>query len=471
MTDGLFRQVRRMILRKILVGCAAACAWSISHADPVALAAHAAPPGPLGKAEVPRIRLEDAHLPTVPADLNEQVVRIPADAPKEVPRPEGSPLGGLGGAPKEVARPEGSPLGGLGDASGSVTLETTIFKPDGPGPFPMVVFNHGKIPGDPHAQARSRPIALAREFVRRGYVVVAPNRRGFAGSGGTYQQEGCDIRRNGIAQASDVAATIRYMSKQPYVDAQHIVVAGSSHGGLTTIAYGADAGPGVRGLINFSGGLRQDACTGWQADLARAFGAYGKTAQVPSLWLYGDNDSVWTPALVAKMYAAYTEHDAHTEMIDFGTYKNDAHRLIVDRDGVGLWWPPVETFLARAGMPTGVEYRVADPAAPKATGYAALDAVDAVPFVDAGGRAGYRSFLHQYPSRAFAVSDTGAWAWAEGGDDPMSLAIKNCEKESLAPCRLYAVNETVVWSDAHAGATQAAGAGGARESHALASRD
>ncbi|WP_341314607.1 MMPL family transporter [Paraburkholderia sp. IMGN_8] len=36
-------------------------------------------------------------------------------APKEVPRPGGSPLGGLGGAPKEVLRPEGSPLGGLGD--------------------------------------------------------------------------------------------------------------------------------------------------------------------------------------------------------------------------------------------------------------------------------------------------------------------------------------------------------------------
>jgi hypothetical protein len=76
-----------------------------------------------------------------------------------------------------------------------------------------------------------------------------------------------------------------------------------------------------------------------------------------------------------------------------------------------------------------------------------VDAIDAVPYVDEAGRNGYRNFLHQYPSRAFAVSDTGAWSWAEGGDDPMSVAIANCQKQSSAPCRLYAVDNSVVWGD------------------------
>lgn len=333
------------------------------------------------------------------------------------------------------------------DAMGKVVLEAVMYKPEGPGPFPMIVFNHGKFKGDPRAQARSEPVPLAREFVRRGYVVVAPNRRGFSRSGGTYEGFGCDVTRNGLGQADDVAATVDFMSKQSYVDARHIVVAGVSHGGLATMAYGTAAAPGVRGLINFSGGLRQDACTGWQDNLARAFGTYGQTARVPSLWLYGANDSVWPATLTAKLYAAYASNGASAQMVDFGAYKNDAHRLVGDREGVRVWWPSVEAFLARVGMPTRVQYRVDELQRPQATGYAAIGSVEAVPFLDESGRNGYRTFLQQHPGRAFAISASGAWSWAEGGDDPMSVAVANCQKQSLDTCRLYAVDHSVVWPD------------------------
>jgi dienelactone hydrolase len=396
---------------------------SNTHRDAASLAS--GPSGPLGSANVPRIALDDAYLPVVRSNMNAQIIHIPVD---------------------------GDP---------NVTLETTVYRPDGPGPFPMVVFNHGKIPGDPRMQPRSDPMSFAREFVRRGYVVVAPNRRGFAGSGGTYEQDGCDVASNGLGQASDVATTVDYMSKQPYVDANHIVVAGTSHGGLATMAYGTEAAHGVRGLINFSGGLRQDACTGWQNNLTEAFGDYGAKARVASLWLYGDNDSVWTPELVSKMYSAFhtaqlgeAQPGAGAKLVDFGSYKNDAHRLVGDRDGVQIWWPTVEAFLASRGMPTAVEYRVAMQAAPHATDYASIDSVSAVPFLDQAGRDGYRNFLKQYPSRAFAVSDSGAWSWAEGGDNPMAVAISNCQKHSSDPCRLYAVNSNVVWSNNNAATAQ-----------------
>jgi hypothetical protein len=142
--------------------------------------------------------------------------------------------------------------------------------------------------------------------------------------------------------------------------------------------------------------------------------------------------------------------------VDFGAYKNDAHRLVGDRDGVKVWWPTVEAFLANRGLPTAVQYRVAAPVAPRGTGFAQIDSVGSVPFVDQAGRDGYRNFLKQYPSRAFAVSDSGAWSWAEGGDNPMAVAISNCEKHSADPCRLYAVNNTVVWNN---GGTQTAQTG------------
>jgi hypothetical protein len=99
-----------------------------------------------------------------------------------------------------------------------------------------------------------------------------------------------------------------------------------------------------------------------------------------------------------------------------------------------------------------------------------------VPYVDEAGRNGYRNFLHQYPSRAFAVSDTGAWSWAEGGDDPMSVAIANCQKQSSAPCRLYAVDSSVVWGDqgsrtADSGATGGSGSSADEARRAIASRE
>src|ERR1700730_3293403 len=112
--------------------------WGLTFAPavgPVA-PAHAEPladtqAGPLTRAHVPRIALDDdVYLPT--AGLNEQIIRVPVNA------------------------------------AGTVTLETTIYKPDGSGPFPMIVFNHGKIPGDPRTQERSDPRPFAREFVRRG---------------------------------------------------------------------------------------------------------------------------------------------------------------------------------------------------------------------------------------------------------------------------------------------------------------
>jgi dienelactone hydrolase len=438
----------RMSLKKVLVGglCVCACASAIAGANAATSAAQreltiaSNDTRPLGRASVAPLDFgaADYTLPLLAGSMNEHIVRIPVDA------------------------------------AGTITLEATIYKPDGDGPFPLVVFNHGKIEGDPRVQPRSRPLSFAREFVRRGYVVVAPNREGFADSGGSYRQEGCDVAKNGVAQADDVKATIAYMSSKSYVDASHIVVAGTSHGGLTTIAYGMSAAQGVRGLINFSGGLRQDACTGWQDNLTHAFEQYGEAVHVPSLWIYGDNDSVWSPNLTKRMYAGYVEHGAPARMVDFGDYKNDAHRLVVDRDGVRIWWPTVEAFLERIGMPTRVQYEVQGPATPQPSGYASIDAISAVPYLDAAGRAAYRTFLSQYPTRAFAVSSTGAWSWAEGGDNPMSVALANCRKESgNAPCRLYAVDDQVVWNDKSPSTSQtasSANASGADES-ALASRD
>ena len=42
-------------------------------------------------------------------------------------------------------------------------------------------------------------------------------------------------------------------------------------------------------------------------------------------------------------------------------------------------------------------------------------------------------------------SGSGAWCWAEEGEDPDTRALATCAKKSDQPCQLYSVDDYVVW--------------------------
>lgn len=237
-----------------------------------------------------------------------------------------------------------------------VELETTIFKPDGAGPFPLAVINHGKSLGNPRFQARARFLVAARELVRRGYVVALPMRAGFSKSSGLYVAGGCNIAGNAKHQATYVRSALDYMVKQPYVDRTRIIVMGQSHGGLTSMAFATEPYDGVRGIFNFAGGLRlgDTNCFDWQDNLVRAFRELGSGGRFPTIWFYGDNDSYFEIDLVKRMHAAYTGAGGKAQLIAYGPFKSDSHALFGDRDGLPLWWPDAERFLQALGMPTEV---------------------------------------------------------------------------------------------------------------------
>ncbi|SFP90595.1 dienelactone hydrolase family protein [Ralstonia sp. NFACC01] len=235
----------------------------------------------------------------------------------------------------------------------TLKLETTVYKPAGDGPFPLIVLNHGKARGKAAFQARARYSEQAAALVARGYVVAIPMRQGFSKSGGAYIGSGCNVEANGIIQAEDVVATLDYMTAQPYVDRNRIVVMGQSHGGLTTLAFGTIAYPGVRGLVNFAGGLRNDTCVDWEGNLVRAFETYGRQSRYPSLWFYGDNDSYWPTPMPDKMFAAYTGAGGKGRLVDFGNFKSDSHGMFASHAGLAIWLPQVDAFLRELGLPAG----------------------------------------------------------------------------------------------------------------------
>jgi dienelactone hydrolase len=336
----------------------------------------------------------------------------------------------------------------VGYGAAGVQLETTIFKPPGPGPFPLVIMNHGKALGNPHSQARDRFIVLSKEFVKRGYAVVIPMRKGFSKSTGDYVEHVCDMAANGQDQANDLQNALEYVVRQSWADKDRIVVAGQSYGGLATMAFGTRHFPGVKGLINFAGGLRiHGGSCEWQANLVAAFGEFGAKTNIPSLWFYGENDSHFDPALASRMHDAYVRSGNQARLVAFGPFKKDAHGMSSSPAGVRVWWPETEKFLAQIGMPTEETVALTDELKKPKTDFAALDNVDAIPYLKEKGRAAYREFLGQPMPRAFAVSSSGAWSWAEDGEDPAAQVLANCQKSSVQPCKLYAINSDVVWSN------------------------
>jgi dienelactone hydrolase len=378
----------------------------------------------LGTSLLPSLAVEQE----LPVDfrLNEQIVRVPAGTTHEA------------------------------------RLQTTVFRPNGPGPFPLLIINHGKESGEPRRQARDRFIFMATAFVKRGYAVMVPMRQGFADSTGHYNDHGCNMTANGYSQADDVLDTIEYARSQKWVDASRIVIAGQSYGGLATIALGTQAVPGVRGLINFAGGLRDDGdhCD-WRGELVQAFAEYGASNRIESLWMYGANDSLFGPELAGRMHTAFTQAGGRARMVALPAFKRDSHGMLASRDGQKIWWGEVEKFLQRVDMPTQEIYRVADAPTLPRSDFAKVDDIAAVPFLKEHGRAAYREYLNKLTPRAFAVSASGAWCWAEEGEDPDARALATCASKSSQPCQLYSVDDYVVYKDdtAHPGAVLASNAG------------
>jgi dienelactone hydrolase len=182
--------------------------------------------------------------------------------------------------------------------------------------------------------------------------------RGFSQSGGRYESTGCDLAANGRAQAGDVDAIVRHFQKLPWIRSDQVVVIGQSHGGLITMAYGENAAPGVKLLVNFAGGLRSNSgrCKDqWAEQMLVAFERFGEKAKTTSLWFYGQNDRFFEPALVKRIHAAYVRSDRaktpSARLVNYGRFGEDAHGMVEYSGGVRLWWPELERELKRLGFP------------------------------------------------------------------------------------------------------------------------
>jgi dienelactone hydrolase len=241
-----------------------------------------------------------------------------------------------------------------------------VVRPVGNGPFPIAVMNHGV-----SLNARERsffPLVEFRDaamwFARRGYLVVAPTGPGY-GAGALdapelglfstfYSKIGSCENPNfndaGMAAAALDKWIIDYMTEQKYAVPDSAIVIGQSAGGWGAIALSSQNLASVKAIITFAagrggrvGGKPNNNCA--PDKLVEAAAGFGRTARVPMLWIYVENDTFFGPDLSKRMHAAYTGAGGRAEYHLLPPFGGDGHFFIDSPDAIPLWSPLVSQFL------------------------------------------------------------------------------------------------------------------------------
>jgi dienelactone hydrolase len=238
-----------------------------------------------------------------------------------------------------------------------------------------------------------------------------------------------------------VMATYAFARTLPDVDTSRWIVVGQSAGGFTSVVTVGKRPPGLVAGINFAGGSGGDPDNHPQRPCSpqgveRLWRGLAGAGTAPMLWLYWQNDQYWGPDIPKEWNAAWIAGGGRAEMHTFAAAGKDGHAgSSIDMDH---WVPVVDAFLDGLGFT-----RPGRVARPPPSGFAALGDAGKVPISAASRESAYTRFLQSKAPRAFAVGTRGAWGQASG-DWALGKALGRCQRSGQA-CRLYAVDDDVVW--------------------------
>jgi dienelactone hydrolase len=330
-----------------------------------------------------------------------------------------------------------------------VKLEAMVIRPDRPERSPLVVLVHGtpRAVGETlrNAMAHQPPAELispAVAFAQRGYAAVSIMRRGFGRSEGKFSESlsgTCNDRDYlavGRIAAEDVIGAVATLRGEPWVDPNRVLLLGHSTGGFAVTAAAASNPPGVVGILDFAGGHGSAGpdrvCS--PDRLVEDAGIFGRTARVPALWIYSENDHYIPAALGRRMFEAYVASGAPAQLQVLPPFSVEGHAEVAVGP-VELWWPSVESFLSGMRLPTSVMVE--------------LPALASIPAPNPLNAACTMYFNYYVVAR----TDAKAFAWnAEGhcslvidhtADEAKEEAMRRCI-EAWKECSLYAVGQSLM---------------------------
>lgn len=235
----------------------------------------------------------------------------------------------------------------------------TAFKPDGDGPFPILLLNHGRSGTNRSDPPRFRYTKQVRFFIERGFAVFVPTRIGYGQQGTQFDPEesgGCNSKNYqpmAIAASKEILAVLDHAKQQTYVDPKRVLIVGQSVGGYSTVATAAQNPVGLIGAINFAGGSGGDPvshpgipCQGNR--LEDMYEKFGQTTTVPMLWIYTENDQYFNPSYSKAWHAAFVKAGGNAEYRLLPPFAKNGHTLFAN--GTEIWSPIVAEFLGKLGF-------------------------------------------------------------------------------------------------------------------------
>jgi dienelactone hydrolase len=249
-------------------------------------------------------------------------------------------------------------------AAAGASIVVTSFRPGGDGPFPWLVLSHGTATTleANRAIGRYRPLNPVREWVKRGYAVLVPVRRGYGASGGAKLGDdygGCghpDFRRAGEGAALDLLATIEWAKTQRDLDAKRWLLAGQSAGGFASIYTASKRPDGLVAVLAFSPGRggdpdkrRGEPCGSDR--LARLFASIAPQIAVPVLWFYAENDEFNGQRVQKLWFESFRSGGGRGQLVVVPPFPYArGHGVFPASAGTPLWTGAVAAFFRTQGL-------------------------------------------------------------------------------------------------------------------------
>ena len=237
--------------------------------------------------------------------------------------------------------------------AGQYQLHGCFWTPDGPGPYPAMIFNHGSEKNP----APCGPPDLGYFYQKKGFAFFTFQRHGQGASPGEYIMDlqwkaylthpfnlsAAQSEVVGLQELynKDVEAAAAWLKEQKWADTQRIAMTDISFGGIQTILT-AEKGLGIRAFLPFA-----PAAQSWNPVLADRLKRAVRQARRPIFIIQTENDYSVEPSKVLGAELEKKGSPNHARIYPpFGITIQDAHWGFGSRrDGIAVWASDVNAFL------------------------------------------------------------------------------------------------------------------------------
>jgi dienelactone hydrolase len=203
--------------------------------------------------------------------------------------------------------------------SASGTLHAQLYKPDGDGPFPVVIALHGCGGLSTHSEpVQPRYREWAEQLLKAGNAVLLPDSYGSREVGPQCRvKEGRVLARR--ERLADIMVARKWLVEQPWVERSRISLLGWANGASALLwavrpqLSSRNAEPDFRSAVAFYPDCRISSGLGW-------------SARVPTLLLIGAKDDVSSPPACRQMVDGARGRSALTRIVVYPSAYHDFDR-------------------------------------------------------------------------------------------------------------------------------------------------